>query len=140
MHSHIIKHIFNYTNKMHNIASLYIFTVHLPHVLVLHHISENCVSFTLNHMILCGCCLWFLQWLRQKYSYKRYSLHLQKAIIYTVVDHRCCSTVLYVKTLKIYEKKSSVYYSHALTYVRVAFHGTLRKLNFTEVGISLNSM
>jgi len=64
-------------------------------------ISENCVSFTLNHMMLSRCCLWFLQLLYRKYSYKRYSLHLRKAITYTVVDHRCCTTVLCVKNLKI---------------------------------------
>jgi hypothetical protein len=33
----------------------------------------------------------------------------------------------------------SLKYSHSLTYVRVVFRGTLRKLNLTYVGISLNA-
>ena len=131
MHSHIIKHIFNYTNQMHNIASLYIFTVRLPHVSVLTPSSAR----TVCPLLKTTCCY-------TPIVYGFYNTYFgntriigtaaftEGTIIYTVVGHRCCTTVLYVKNLKIYEKKSSVYYSHTLTYVRVAFHGTLRKLNF----------
>ena len=34
----------------------------------------------------------------------------------------------------------NIIHSHSLTYVRVAFRGTLSKSNFTQVGISLNSI
>jgi hypothetical protein len=46
-HSLIIKHLFNYTNHIHNIYSFHIFTVFLLHVLVLHHHhGEFCVFYS----------------------------------------------------------------------------------------------
>jgi len=46
------QNIYNYTNQMHNIHSLHIFTVFLPHVLVLqHHQGELCVLSFKPHAV-----------------------------------------------------------------------------------------
>ena len=53
VHSHIVKHLSNYTNQTFNIYSLRIFIVFLLHVSVHHTLSSvrTCVPFTVPHLL-----------------------------------------------------------------------------------------
>jgi hypothetical protein len=83
---------------MHSIALLCIFIVRLPHVLVLHHDQgELCVLYLKPHAVTR-----LLSMVSAIVPSEIQLAFTEVTIIYAVVDHRCWSTVLFVKNLKTY--------------------------------------
>jgi hypothetical protein len=90
----------NYTNQMHNIYSLHIFTVLPLHVSMYNKPStgRTHVPPTQNHLLLHSYYLWLTHYLRHELQ----NVHLtltEFTIIYTLVTTNCVAILCYVKNL-----------------------------------------